>query len=181
LSPGDAPHEGETKGHAFRLHSHACCAHPWLGSLMWRRRRRPLWPRPPGTQGVCLDAACTCEMSHFGKGWFGFVSCQLKNQPPIPRERYVLWCIQNTQKHGLTLTWTRERPKKRKGKRFRSRFFRPHRTSKAHWSTHMRGLFDQTCPRHGVRGQTTPPAAALPTLPIPTHIQSQSCLGLTTP
>ena len=34
--------------------------------------------------------------------------CQLKNQPPIPRERYVFWCIQNTQKHGLTLTWTRE-------------------------------------------------------------------------
>ena len=22
--------------------------------------------------------------------------CQLKNQPPIPRERYVFWCIQNT-------------------------------------------------------------------------------------
>ena len=33
----------------------------------------------------------------------------------------------------------------------------------------------QTCPRHGVCGQTTTHAAALPIL---THIQSQSCLGL---
>ena len=99
--------------------------------------------------------------------------CQLKNQPPIPRERYVFWCIQNTQKHGLTLTWTREPSEIAKSGSIT--ILQTVTAHPKHLSTHMRGLFDQTCPRHGVCGQTTPPAAALP---IPTHIQSQSCLGL---
>ena len=58
---------------------------------------------------------------------------------------------------------------------FDPRFCSPRTAHPKHLSTHMKGLFDQTCPRHGVCGQTTPPAAALP---IPTHIQTQSCLGL---
>ena len=96
------------------------------------------------------------------RGGLDIFSCQLKNQPPIPRERYVFWIY---PKHPEPWSNSRVDPRTVRNceKRFDHDFAAPrNRTSKALEHTYMRGLFDQICPGHGVRGQTTPPAAELP-------------------
>ena len=65
------------------------------------RRLSPDARRPdPPPRIRAIRPGCSGQPAHLRVGMvisFG----QLKNQPPIPRERYVFWCIQNTQKHGL--------------------------------------------------------------------------------
>ena len=100
--------------------SHVCVCisqHTRPSHSRYTRRRRRRESRVSQCQSHSLDSALSAL-----RGGLDIFLCQLKNQPPIPRGRYVFWIIQNTQKHGLTLTWTRDRPKLRKAARLRYHF-----------------------------------------------------------